>query len=120
MKLAITAEGNSPDSPVDPRLGRAKWFMIYDSDSETYEAVDNSSGVEATHGAGPIAAETIAAHKVDCVITGHCGPRAYQALNAAGIKVAVSVEGTVAESVSSFLAGELKSTDGPDVQGHWT
>ena len=29
MKLAITSEGESLQSPVDPRFGRAKFFVCY-------------------------------------------------------------------------------------------
>ena len=119
MKLAITAEGNTKDSPVDARFGRARWFVLYDSDSGQYEAVDNSTGVEAMQGAGPKAAELLTSHHVNAVITGHCGPKAFMALKQAGIEVFVNAEGTVAEAIGKYNDGELTSADGPDVGGHW-
>ena len=60
MKIAISAEGDTQNSPVDPRFGRARWFVLYDSDSGQYEAVDNSASAEAMQGAGPKAAELLA------------------------------------------------------------
>ena len=119
MKIAISAEGNTQNSTVDPRFGRARWFVLYDSDSGQYEAVDNGASAEAMQGAGPKAAELLAGRKVEAVITGHCGPKAFQALKAAGIEVFVDAEGTVAEVVAKYKAGDFKSADGPDVRGHW-
>jgi predicted Fe-Mo cluster-binding NifX family protein len=119
MKLAISSEGSSHESPVDPRFGRAKWFMIFDTDSRAFEAVDNESAAGAMQGAGIKAAESLADHGIGTVITGHCGPKAFQALRQAGIEVVVNAEGSVAEAVNRYLAGELKPTDGPDVDGHW-
>jgi predicted Fe-Mo cluster-binding NifX family protein len=119
MKLAISSEGNSHDSQVDPRFGRAKWFVIHDTEHKTYEAVDNESAAVAMQGAGVKAAETLADQGVNAVITGHCGPKAFEALRQAGIEVYVNAEGSVAEAVKSYLAGELKPANGPDVGGHW-
>ena len=119
MRLAVTAEGNTQDSPVDERFGRARWFVLYDSESDEYESVDNSASADAMQGAGPKTAELLADRKVDVVITGHCGPKAYMALKQAGIEVFVNAEGTIAEAIGKYNAGELTSAEGPDVRGHW-
>ncbi len=34
MKIAITAEEQKLTSRVDPRFGRAKWFVFYDTETE--------------------------------------------------------------------------------------
>lgn len=120
MKIAVTAQGNETSSQVDPRFGRARWFVIVDTESGEAEAVDNSSGAGAMSGAGVTAGQVMAERGVTTVITGHCGPNAYRTLAAAGIKVVTGAEGTVAEAVEKFRNGELGGADGPDVQGHWT
>ena len=52
MKVAITAQGGELSSELDPRFGRARWFVIVDTETDAVEAVDNSSGFNASSGAG--------------------------------------------------------------------
>jgi predicted Fe-Mo cluster-binding NifX family protein len=119
MKIAVTATGNTLDAQVDPRFGRAPKFILYDSDSDTFEAVDNTQNLNAVQGAGIQSAETVSRNGAECVITGHCGPKAFRTLGAAGVKVYVNAQGTVAEAIRAFKAGELTLASGPDVEGHW-
>jgi len=120
MKVAVTSQGESMDSPVDPRFGRAKFFIVVDTESNEFDVVDNEQNVNAPQGAGIQAAETVARQDVEYVLTGHCGPKAFHALGAAGIKVVVGLQGTVKEAIDSFKAGDLTPTDAADVEGHWT
>jgi hypothetical protein len=56
----------------------------------------------------------------DSVLTGHCGPNAFRALQAAGIRVYAGVTGgSVREAVEQFKAGALREAAAADVQGHW-
>jgi predicted Fe-Mo cluster-binding NifX family protein len=119
MKIAVTASGETLDSPVDPRFGRAALFVLVDTDSGSAEATDNSAGVQSAQGAGIQAAETISRLGAECLITGHCGPKAYRALEAAGIEVYVGASGTIAQAIEQLEAGQLRRADGPDVGGHW-
>jgi predicted Fe-Mo cluster-binding NifX family protein len=120
MKLAVTATESKPKSLVDPRFGRARWFLVYDTESESYKPLDNSSNVDAMQGAGIRTAELLSGSGAVCVVTGHCGPKAFEALKAAGIKVVAGAEGTVEEAVKKYLAGELEAIDRPDVAGRWS
>ena len=52
MKICITSQGPDLSSQVDPRFGRAKYFIIYDDETETHEAVNNQENVGAAGGAG--------------------------------------------------------------------
>jgi len=119
MKIAVTSQGQDAGAAVDPRFGRAKWFLVMDTDSGAVEAVDNKQNLEAAQGAGIQAAQTVAGLGVGYVLTGHCGPNAFRTLAAAGIEVIVNVKGTVADALAGFKAGELKPTDDADVEGHW-
>jgi len=51
MKICISSEGNTLDSKVDPRFGRCRTFIIVDTETMAFEAVDNA-GTEASGGAG--------------------------------------------------------------------
>jgi len=120
MKIAITCRGRDLNAEVDPRFGRAKTFILYDTETDAFEAVDNAQNLNAPQGAGIQAAESVAARDVECVLTGHCGPKAFRALSAAGIKIVIGVEGTVKDAIAQFTAGNLEPADGADVEGHWT
>jgi predicted Fe-Mo cluster-binding NifX family protein len=117
MKVAITAQNPSPESPVDSRFGRAPWLMIYDPQNESWESVDNSAGINAAHGAGIQAAQKIADQKAGILITGAIGPKAFQSLTAAGIKIYHGATGTVTEAMQAYLQGKLAEATSNDATG---
>ena len=119
MKIAVTAQGNGLEASIDPRFGRAAQFVVYDVDTGAIETVDNTQNLQAAQGAGIQAAQNVANLGVECVLTGHCGPKAFRVLQTAGIGVIVGVDGTVGEAVERFKKGELKPTGAADVEGHW-
>lgn len=75
------------DAPVSDRFGRASKFIIYDTESDSFEMVDDSVSLNAPQGAGIQTAQNIARHGVSWVITGHCGPKAFAVLKRANIRV---------------------------------
>ena len=87
MKISISSQGWDLDSRVDPRFGRAAQFLIYDTEASSFEVVSNSQSLNAMQGAGIKAAEVMSNRGVQVLITGHCGPKAFNALKAAGIEV---------------------------------
>ncbi len=119
MKIAVTSRGREMSSELDPRFGRAGCFIIVDTDSGKNRVVDNSQNLNAAQGAGVQAAQAVAFMGVEAVLTGHCGPKAFQVLDAAGIKVYLRAEGTVEAAVDKFLAGDYGAAKNPDVEGHW-
>lgn len=119
MKIAITATGKDMSSNVDPRFGRAKYFIVVDTDANESAAHDNTQNLSAAQGAGIQAGETVARLGAQAVVTGNVGPKAFRILNAAGIKVYLCGAGTVADAIRQFKAGELKETTAANVEGHW-
>jgi predicted Fe-Mo cluster-binding NifX family protein len=114
MKVAVSAAGPSLDSPIDPRFGRCQYLLIVDSESLDFEAVENPA-VMAPGGAGIQAAELVASMGAGAVITGNCGPNAYQVLSAAGIDIFVGASGSVHQAIEAYKRGELQATPGPSV-----
>lgn len=51
MKIAISSQGTDLNSQVDPRFGRAQYFIITDSDTLDYEVIENPN-ISAAGGAG--------------------------------------------------------------------
>lgn len=109
MKIAISSSGPSLNDMVDPRFGRAAGFVIADPETAESSYLDNGQAQMMGHGAGIQAAETIARSGAKYVLTGSVGPKAFQALSAAGIKVVQNMEGlTVAQAIERFRQGELQ------------
>ncbi|MBN1758049.1 MAG: NifB/NifX family molybdenum-iron cluster-binding protein [Chitinispirillaceae bacterium] len=120
MKIAVTATADSPQARMDPRFGRAKWFMMLDTDGETWESVDNVQNLNAAQGAGIQAAAKVVNAGAEVLISGHCGPKAFKALSRAGVTVFLgSGEATVAATVEAYRRNELEKLDDADVEGHW-
>lgn len=118
MKVAITATGPTLDADIDPRFGRCQYFIIVDPETMQFEALENS-GAMAGGGAGVSTAQMIAAKGVDVVLTGNCGPNAYQVLSTAGIKVVTGVSGKMRDAIHSYKSGKLKASSQPNVGDHF-
>jgi predicted Fe-Mo cluster-binding NifX family protein len=119
MKVAVSAEGKTLDSPVDQRFGRAAWFVVADTETGQIEAVRNDQNMQAAQGAGVQAGSAVANHGVGAVLTGHCGPKAFRVLAGAGVRVYVGVTGTVGQALEDLKAGRLTQAERADVEGHW-
>ena len=119
MKIAITAQGEQMQSPVDPRFGRAKWFIVIDTETGAFEAVNNKKNFNAAQGAGIQAGRNVAELGVGAVVTGNVGPKAFATLKAAGIDIHIGAQGTVQETFERFKAGALETAHGANVEGHW-
>jgi len=119
MKVAVTTAGNDPSADVDPRFGRVKNLLIFDTETGEHEILDNSANLGATQGAGIQTAKRVAESGAEAVITGHCGPNAFRTLEAAGVQVITGVEGRISDALARFQEGSLKPAKGADVQGHW-
>ncbi len=119
MKIAFTTSGNDLSSPLDSRFGRAPKFLIYDLEANIFEIVDNEQNLNAAQGAGIQSAQSIARLGTKALITGHCGPKAFRVLIAAGIKIYNTSAATVSEALNLYVAGKLAEATSADVEGHW-
>lgn len=119
MKIAVTAKGTGIDSQVDPRFGRAAYILVIDTDHEKVGVIDNADSVNAFKGAGIQTAVAVGDSGADVLLTGYCGPNAFKTLDAAGIRVANDVSGTVKEAVEAFKGGRVAFAEEANVDGHW-
>lgn len=118
MKLAVSATGKDLESQLDPRFGRCVNFVIVETEDMGFESFENE-GMTLGGGAGISAAQAVASKGVKAVLTGNCGPNAFQALSAAGIEVHVGQSGTVREVVENYKAGRLAPTTEANVADHF-
>lgn len=104
---------------MDSRFGRAPKFLVYDLETNTFEVIDNQQNLNAAQGAGIQSAETVARLGAKALVTGHCGPKAFRVLAAAGIKIYNTDALTVADALEQFRSDKLREAGSADVEGHW-
>lgn len=114
LKVAVTSEGPALTDLVDPRFGRAGGFVMVDLETMATAYVDNGSSQVLAQGAGIQAVENLVKAGAQALLTGHVGPKAWTALEAAGMKVVQGVENmTVGEAIARFKAGQFPFSDAP-------
>ncbi len=120
MKIAFSTSGADLDAPLDSRFGRAAKFLVYDTETASFEVIDNAQNLNAAQGAGIQSAQNVAATGAQALVSGHCGPKAFRVLAAAGIKVYYASDApTVAAALELYREGKLKESVAADVEGHW-
>ena len=117
-KIAVTSTGPTLEDTVEPRFGRCAYFLIINPDSLDFEPIENPN-IALGGGAGIQSAQLMATKGVSVVLTGNCGPNAFQTFGAAGIQVITGITGQVRKAVERFKAGELSTISGPSVQSHF-
>ena len=119
MKVAIPATGPKLTDAVDPRFGRARWFLVAETDTGEVTAHDNTPNLEAAQGAGIQAAQRVVELGAEAVIASNTGPKAFRVLTAAKVRIFVGVSGTIAEAVAQFERGALNEAKRPNAEAHW-
>ena len=119
MRIAVTSRDKELTSEMDPRFGRAEFFIIVETDTMEHEVVPNTQNLALPQGAGIQAGKTLIENNVDILITGNCGPKAFKVLGAAGIKIIVGASGRVCDAVARFNEGDFKVAQSANVEGHW-
>jgi predicted Fe-Mo cluster-binding NifX family protein len=118
-KIAITSEGPTLDDVIDPRFGRAAGFIVIDPQTLQFQYVDNGASQARAQGAGIQAAEVIIGAGAKAVLTGYVGPKAFMALQAAGIKVGQNLDNmTVRQAVERYKTGQVAWAAAPNSGAH--
>lgn len=110
--IAVSATGDSMESPLDPRFGRCSYFIVVEADG-SHRAVRNP-GQDSASGAGTQAAQKVVDLGVKVVITGNLGPNAFMVLDGSGIAAFMKPVGTVSAAIEAYKRGELTR------MGSWT
>lgn len=120
MNVAFSATGTDLDSDLDQRFGRAKQFIIVNTDTDAASILENTQNMNAAQGAGIQAAQNVVNAGATAVVTGNCGPKAFQVLQAAGVKIYHTKQSSVGEALKAFLAGQLEEANSANVEAHWS
>ncbi len=109
MRIAVTAEtAEGLDAPVAQHFGHAPFFVLVDTSGPT------ATGCEVVanpflegHQPGQIP-QFISDQRAEVMLSGGMGGRAIQFFTSLGIEAATGAAGTVAESVTAYLAGHVR------------
>lgn len=88
MKIVFTTKGESWESQMDERFGRAEMFLIYDDQNETFMAFDNKETESMGHGVGLQSSKKMMELGIETIITGNgAGGKALDILKQTDIKL---------------------------------
>lgn len=114
MKICVTAQGDTLEAQVDPKFGRCQWFIVIETDTLKFEAIENPN-IASMGGAGVQSGQLVAEKQAKTVLTGNVGPNAFQTLKAAGVEIITGISGSVRDAIEKYKKGELKPTEDPNV-----
>jgi len=115
--IAVTSDGPALTDMVGPRFGRAAGFVVVNLATGDTNFIDNGNSQVMAQGAGIQAAENVAKAGVQAVLSGSVGPKAFQALSAAGVTVIQNVENmTVGQAIEKYKSGAFEAADAPNAK----
>jgi predicted Fe-Mo cluster-binding NifX family protein len=107
MKTCVPVQENKGlESVAFGHFGSAPFFIVHDTDTGDTVAVENGNTHHAHGACNPM--QALSGRSVDTLIVGGIGMRAVMGLNAAGIKVYRSAEGTVKTNIDALKRGALE------------
>jgi predicted DNA-binding protein (UPF0251 family)/predicted Fe-Mo cluster-binding NifX family protein len=117
--IAITSTDGTLDGMVDERFGRSRKIILYNRENRSLETIDNTVSMNSPQGAGTQTARVVVETSAQAVISGHLGPNAFRALQAAGIDAYRASNMTVRDALTKLEEGDLAKLADADVEGHW-
>lgn len=118
MKIAIASSGKWLESFVDSHTGRAPFFVVYDTDEESYDVIDNSFCLRCLHWAGAQTATILTNTPVDVIVVYRIGPCAYRWFHNAKVPIYHTERTSVVRAVRCFREGMLQTINAPNCKGH--
>ena len=106
MKIIVPLESKSLDTPVCQSFGRTPLFVLFDTEKDTEEILDNSAAAS-QGGAGIKAAQMLVDSGAKVLITYRLGQNAADVLNAGSIEIYKAQDGTVKDNIEKFKEGKL-------------
>lgn len=110
MRIAIPVNEKDIGTNVCESFGRTPYYLIYDTETEKSEFIDNSAATSAG-GAGIKAAQVVVDTKASALLAPRCGENAANVLKAAGVEIYKTKNSSVKENIDAFVAGELSLLD---------
>jgi predicted Fe-Mo cluster-binding NifX family protein len=100
-RICITAQGGNLSAELDPRFGRADFFVFVDPITWETEEIENPYK-DLVQGAGIQTAQFIVEKQTATLITGKCGPKALEVFKSADITVVTGARGSVEDLIKKL------------------
>lgn len=100
MKIAIAATSPEIESEVSMHGARAAYYLLYDTETGSIEALNNPAS-QAEKGAGPQAAAFLVSNGVNKVVAGQFGPKFRVELEDGGIDC-IEKTGAISSIIALF------------------
>lgn len=103
MLIVIGSDGNTLNSQISKRFGHSNYFILYETNSQTLEAIKNDVNQPHKH---KNLIEFID-RGAEIFIVGNIGPHAFELIKSFNKKIFLARKMTVENAIKSFLSGEL-------------
>jgi len=110
MKIAITTNENSLKDEIALHFGRAKNFLIFDTEKKTFEIFSNPEISQKE-----LPPDFLHRKGINIVIAFSLGPMAYKKFKDYNIKMYKAIEGAIRENIQKFENNELKELEKEDI-----
>ena len=95
-KICFSSSGKDLNAELDPKFGRALYFLIVDTETSTIDVIENPNR-EAIQGAGIQTAQLILNKDVSIIVTGQVGPNARSILESANVHLIEGASGKIGD-----------------------
>ncbi len=111
MKIMLVTDEPNLESKIAKRFGHANYYLIYDLDNNTFEAMENPG-----HGEKHDVLYDLAKKGVTTYIVGNIGPGAYETVQEIGAEVYLARLMKAKDAIAKFKAGELQKLENPTLK----
>ncbi len=112
MLIAIGSDGNVLESQISKRFGHSNYFILYDTNSQTFDVFKNDDNRVHNH-------ENLIDlinNGAEVFIVGNIGPHAFELIKSFNKKIFLARKMTIENAIKSFLNGELTELFEPTVK----
>jgi predicted Fe-Mo cluster-binding NifX family protein len=106
MRIAIPVEDTNISGKVCPSFGRAPYFMVYDTNGEQAEFIENTAA-NSPGGAGVKAAQIVVDQNIDALLTPRCGQNSADVMKTAGIEFFQTVGDSISNNIEAYKNNTL-------------
>jgi len=112
MKIAIpTNDKKGLEDTVAEHFGRAKNFLIYDTETKTSNIYPNPEAA----GESQLPPDFLHSQGVDAIVVFSLGPKALEKFKKYNIKMYKAIEGTILDNLQKFNDNKLKELKKEDI-----
>ncbi|ROL61508.1 diguanylate cyclase [Bacteroidetes/Chlorobi group bacterium ChocPot_Mid] len=111
MKLFITVSGDSKTDTIDSGFGRCPYILIYETENDSFKFISNPHQ-DSQASVGASVASMAVEMNVEAVISANPGPKAFNILKDANIKIFQATANTkIKRVIAAFEKNELNQLE---------